>query len=127
MHWDRRFTAISLAGLLGLATLTQAQGEQACQPKLQVQNVQFSEMQPKTLRRTWSAVIAVDASGCGENASGSFDLGYTRLQEIGPDADFRERLTWRAPSVKVELEFASIEAVQRYWIENVSACECARN
>ncbi len=127
MHWDRGFSAILLAGLLGLATVTQAQGEQACRPKLQVQNVQFSEMQPKTLRRTWSAVIAVDASGCGPNASGSFDLGYTRLQEIGPDADFRERLTWRAPSVNVQLEFAGIEAVQRYWIENVSACECARN
>jgi len=29
--------------------------------------------------------------------------------------------------VKVELEFAGIEAVQRYWIENVSACECVGN
>ena len=127
MHWDRRFSAISLAALLGFASLSQAQGEQLCRPKLQVQNVQFSEMQPKTLRRTWSAVVAVDASGCGANASGSFDLGYTRLQEVGPDADFRERLTWRAPSVKVELEFAGIEAVQRYWIENVSACPCTGN
>jgi len=97
MHWDRYFAAISLAGLLGFASLSQAQGEQFCRPKLQVQNVQFSDMQPKTLRRTWSAVVAVDASGCGSNASGSFDLGYTRLQEVGPDADFRERLTWRAP------------------------------
>jgi len=127
MHWDRRFSAISLAALLGLASLTQAQGEQACRPKLEVQNVQFSDMQPKTLRRTWSAVVAVDAAGCSANASGSFDLGYTRLQEVGPDADFRERLTWRAPSVKVELEFAGIEAVQRYWIENVSACACVGN
>jgi hypothetical protein len=127
MHWDRRFSVMSLAGLLGIASLTQAQGEQLCRPKLQVQNVQFSDMQPKTLRRTWSAVIAVDASGCDPNASGYFDLGYTRLQEVGPDADFRERLTWRAPSVKVELDFAGIGAVQRYWIENVSACECAGN
>lgn len=127
MHWDRRFAAISLATLLGLASLTQAQGQQICRPKLQVQNVHFSDMQPKTLRRTWTAVVAVDASGCAAGASGSFDLGYTRLQEIGPDADFRERLTWRAPSVNVELDFAGIEAVQRYWIENVSACECARN
>jgi hypothetical protein len=127
MHWDRHFIVISLAGLLGLSTLTQAQGQQVCRPKLKVQNVQFSEMQPNTLRRTWSAVVAVDASGCGPNASGSFDLGYTRLQEIGPDADFRERLTWRAPSVKVELDFGGIEAVQRYWIENVSPCDCARN
>jgi hypothetical protein len=127
MHWDRRFSAISLAALLGFASLSQAQGEQLCRPKLQVQNVQFSEMQPKTLRRTWSAVVAVDASGCGPNASGSFDLGYTRLQEVGPDADFRERLSWRASSVKVELEFAGTEAVQRYWIENVSACPCTGN
>jgi len=127
MHRDRLFTAVSLAVLLGLATLTQAQGEQLCRPKLQIQNVQFSAMQPKTLRRTWSAVVTVDASACAANASGTFDLAYTRLQEIGPDHDFRERLTWRAPAVKVELEFASIEAMQRYWIENVSACACARN
>jgi hypothetical protein len=127
MHQGHRFSVFSLAVLLGLAALTQAHGEQICRPELQIQNVQFSEMQPKMLRRTWSAVVTVDASACAPNASGTFDLAYTRLQEIGPDHDFRERLTWRAPAVKVELEFASIEAMQRYWIENVSACACARN
>jgi len=125
MRWDRLFTAVSLAGLLGLATLAHAQGHQVCAPKLTLQNVQFSPMQPKTMRRTWTAVVAVDASGCAANASGSFDVGYTRLQEIGPDADFRERMTWRAPSVNVQFEFAGIEAVERAWIENVSPCACA--
>jgi len=124
MRWDRLFTAVSLAGLLGLATLAHAQGQQVCRPSLQLQNVQFSDMAQKTLRRTWSATVAVDASACAADASGSFDLGYTRLQEIGPDADFRERVTWRAPSVQVELEFANIEAVGRSWIENVSSCQC---
>jgi hypothetical protein len=127
MRWDRVFAAVSFASLLGLASLTHAEGQPICRPKLQIQNVHFSDMQPKTLQRRWTALIAVDASGCAAHASGSFDLGYTRLQEIGPDADFRERLTWRAPSVNLELDFAGVEAVQRYWIENVSACECARN
>jgi hypothetical protein len=127
MHWHRRLSVLSLVGLLGLATLTQAQGQQICRPKLQLQNVQFSEMRPKTLRRRWTAVVAVDASGCAANASGSFDLAYTRLQEIGPDADFRQRLEWRPPSVVVELEFGGTEAVQRSWIENVSPCDCPRN
>ena len=127
MRWDRFYTAIILASLLGIPSLTQAHGEQLCRPKLQLQNVQFSQMQPKTLRRKWTAVVAVDASGCAANASGSFELGYTRLQEIGPDADFRQRLTWRAPSVELGLEFASTEAVERSWIENVSPCECPQN
>src|SRR4051812_8466496 len=127
MRWDRFYAASSLAGVLGLASLTQAQGEQVCRPKLQLQNVQFSQMQPKTLRRKWTAVVAVDASGCAANASGSFDFGYTRLQEVGPDADFRQRFTWRVPSADVGLEFAGTEAVQRSWIENVSPCECAHN
>ncbi len=127
MRWDRLYTAISLAGLLGLASLTQALGEPVCRPKLQLQNAHLSEMQATTLRRKWTAVVAVDASACAANASGSFDLGYTRLQEIGPDADFRERHAWHAPAVNVELEFAGTEAIQRYWIENVSACACARN
>ena len=127
MRWDRFYSAIFLAGLFGIAGLAQAQGQQICRPMLQLKNVQFSPMQPKTLRRTWTAVVSVDTSRCAANASGSFDLGYTRLQEIGPDADLRERMTWRAPSVKVELEFAGTEAVGRSWIENVSACECARN
>ncbi len=82
-------------------------------------------MEPTTLRRKWTAIVAVDASGCAANASGSFDLGFTRLQEIGPDADFREHLAWRPPSITVELEFWANEAMQRSWIENVSPCECA--
>jgi hypothetical protein len=127
MRWDRRYSALALAGILALASLTQAQGQQICRPKLNLQNVHFSQMQPKTLRRKWSAVVAVDASGCAANATGSFELGYTRLQEVGPDADFRQRFTWRVPSVRVQLDFAGTEAVQRYWIENVSACECAQN
>ncbi len=124
MRWDRLYTAMSLASLLGLANLTQALGEPVCRPKLQLQDAHLSEMQPKTLRRKWTAVVAVDASACAANASGSFDLGFTRLQEIGPDADYREHLTWRPPSVKVELDFWANEAVQRSWIENVSACPC---
>ena len=94
---------------------------------LQLQNVQFSQMQPKTLRRKWTAVVAVDASGCAANASGSFELGYTRLQEIGPDADFRQQFTWHLPSVQVSMEFSGTEAVERSWIEKVSPCECAHN
>jgi hypothetical protein len=125
MQWDRLFSAVALAGVLGLASLTQGHGQQICRPKLQLQNVQFSEMNPTTLRRKWTAIVAVDASGCAANASGSFDIGFTRLQEIGFDADFRAHLAWRPPSIKVELEFWANEAVQRSWIENVSPCECA--
>lgn len=125
MRRDRLYTAICLAGLLGLASLTQALGEPVCRPKLDLQNAHLSKMQPTTLQRKWTAVVLVDASACAANASGSFDLGFRRLQEIGPDAVFRDRQTWHAPSVNVKLDFWANEAVARYWIENVSACECA--
>lgn len=126
MRWDRLTSAFCLASVLGLAGLTQAQGQPICRPKLELQNVKFSEMQPKTLQRKWTARVAVDASGCAANASGSFDLRFTRLLEVGLDADVHERLAWRPPSVDVELDFWADEAIERYAIANVSTCPCAK-
>ncbi|MFL6304171.1 MAG: hypothetical protein ACJ72H_11570 [Candidatus Sulfotelmatobacter sp.] len=114
-----------VAGALALGTAGQAASQAACRPKLSITGAQFSEMIPPTLERKWTAFVAVDASACSANASGSFELGLTRLKENGYDVDFRERFAWRAPSVGISVDFSADEAVERYWIESVTPCRCA--
>jgi hypothetical protein len=113
-----------LAGIVGLVGVTHAVGQQACRPALEVREVQFSEMQPPTLKRTWTAVVSVDASQCAANSTGHFEIVFTRLKETGPDLDFRERFAWQPPAVNVAVDFAADEAVQRYRIDNVTPCAC---
>src|ERR1700738_3460540 len=96
-----------LAAAIPLICVTQAAGQQACRPTLAFAEVQFSEMQPSTLERKWTAVVSVDASRCAANSAGSFQVVFSRLKEIGPDLEFREQFTWRPPSVTVAVDFAA--------------------
>jgi hypothetical protein len=61
---------------------------------------------------------------CGECLR-LFDLGLLRLKENGYEIDFRERFNWLSPSVKISVDFWADEAVEGYWIENVTPCICA--
>jgi hypothetical protein len=110
---------------LGLASVVPVPGHPLCGPKLTVTDVQFSEMIPPTLERKWTATVMVDASRCAPNASGYFDLGISRLKETAYELNFREQFIWLAPSVKIGVDFWADEAVERYWIENVTPCKCA--
>jgi hypothetical protein len=121
----RTLIAVLVASELAFASVAQAAADAVCRPKLTVTGVQFSEMIPPTLERKWTATVMVDASRCAANASGYFDLGITRQKETGYELDFRERFVWLAPSVKIGVDFAADEAVERYWIENVTPCKCA--
>jgi hypothetical protein len=121
---DRSSISGFLAGIIVLVGVTQAVGQQPCRPALEVKEVQFSQMQPPTRKRTWSAVVSVDASRCASNSSGSFEIVFTRLKENGPELDFRERFAWQSPAVNVAVDFAADEAVQRYRVDNVSPCVC---
>ena len=102
----------------------------ACAPTLSISDVHFSEMQPPTLARTWSAVVSVDASHCPALAAhtsdmtGTFDIVFLREKETAPDLEFRQRFMWRTPSVKVQIDFAADEAVGGYRIDNVMPCVC---
>jgi hypothetical protein len=109
---------------LALASVAQAAGHAVCRPKLAVTGIQFSQMTPPTMERKWSAIVTVDASRCAANASGYFDLGITRQKESGYELDFREQFVWLAPSVKIGVDFSADEAVERYWIENITPCTC---
>jgi hypothetical protein len=114
-----------LASCIGLIGLPQAVGQQTCKPTLAFNEVQFSEMQPPTLERRWTAIVSVDASRC-TTTSGYFEIGFSRLKENGVEVEFREQFIWSAPSVKVGVNFWADEAVESYWIDSVQACPCAR-
>jgi len=114
------------AGAVGLISVTQALGQQLCRPALAVKDVQFSQMQAPTWERKWTAVISVDASRCATNSTGSFEIVFSRTKENGVEIEFSEKFTWSPPTVTVAVDFWADEAVERYWISNVSACVCAR-
>ena len=111
-------------GLACLMSVTQTLGQQVCKPILAFKEVRFSQMQPPTLERTWTAVVSVDASGCAASSRGHFEIVFSRLKEIGPDIEFREQFKWLPPSVKVAVDFWADEAVESYRIDSVSPCSC---
>ena len=115
------------AGIIGLINVMQAVGQQVCRPILAFKEVQFSEMQPPTLERKWTAVVSVDASRCVANSTGNFEIIFSRLKETGPEIEFREQFIWLPPSVKVEVDFWADEAVERYWFHNISPCPCGES
>jgi hypothetical protein len=118
--------AASVVAVLTFVSATRAMGQDmsgSCRPTLAVSDVHFTEMQPPRLSRTWSAVVSVDASHCAVKATGTFEIVFVREKETGPDLQFHERFVWRAPSVKVQVDFAADEAVQSYRIDNVTACD----
>ena len=109
---------------MGQETMGQDMSGSTCRPALAISDVHFTEMRPPTWSRTWSAVVAVDAAHCAAKATGTFEIVFVREKETAPDLEFRERFVWRAPSVKVQVDFAADEAVQSYRIDNVTACDC---
>jgi hypothetical protein len=122
---DRSCVVGLLVGLISLVGVTEAVSEQTCRPALVFKDVQFSEMQPPTLARRWTAVVSVDASRCTTTA-GYFEVGFSRLKETAPELEFREQFVWSVPSVKLAVDFSADEAVEVYWIDKVYACPCAR-
>ena len=118
--------AVLLASMLGFAGMAHAAGPPVCRPALAFKDVQFSPMQPPTLERRWTAVVAVDASRCAIDSAGYFEIGFSRLKETGAELEFREQFIWLSPAVKVSVDFWADEAVKSYWIESVQACPCAR-
>ena len=114
-----------LAGAIALASLAHAFGQPPCRPMLAFKDVAFSQMQPPTMQRKWTAVVSVDASRCAANSSGAFEIVFTRLQEFGPDTEFSETFVWTGPEVFVSVTFAPTEAVQDYRIGRIAPCACA--
>ena len=112
-----------LACGIALAGTAHGAGQPVCRPALAVSEVKFSAMLAPTMERKWTAVVSADASQCA-TAAGTFEIGFSRLKENGPEVDFRESFTWHAPSVKVSVDFWADEAVESYWLNNVAPCPC---
>lgn len=112
-----------LAGGIGLVGVTQAAGQQTCRPALAFKEVRFSEMQPPTMERKWTAVLAVDASRCA-TTSGRFEIVFSRQKENGIEIDFQEQFMWKPVVVEVSVDFWADEAVEGYWLHNVAPCPC---
>jgi hypothetical protein len=119
------YRSLFLAIAIGLTGVHHAAGQQACTPRLVLKDVHFSEMQPPTLERKWTATVSVDASRCAADAEGSFDIAFTRLKEYGVDLELRERFQWRPPEVKIAIDFWADEAPAHTRMDNVAPCRCA--
>jgi hypothetical protein len=118
------FIAGLLVCMIGLAGMTQAFARPVCRPALTFKEVRFSPMQMPTFERRWTAVVSVDASRCAAKTAGYFEIGFLRLAEHAPDAEFQEQFIWLAPEVTVSVDFWADEAVERYWVHSVPACRC---
>jgi hypothetical protein len=116
------FSAFALLGSLGFLSAAQA-GERTCKPTLGFREVQFSQMQPPTLERTWTAALSVDASRCATK-SGRFGIIFSRMKENAPEADFVEHFVWKPGSMEVSVIFSPDEAVDGYWLNDIAACPC---
>lgn len=121
---NRLRISVLLASILALAGMAQAAGQPVCRPALAFKDVQFSPMQPPTLERRWTAIVAVDASRCATDSAGYFEIGFSRLKETGAELDFREQFIWLPPAVKVSVDFWADEAVEAYWFNTVTPCRC---
>jgi hypothetical protein len=119
MFQSRR--SILLAVSIALLGVTPSAGEQPCKPHLTLQDARLSDAQD--LRRTWIAVLDVDASRCTA-PSGQFDVRFVRLKENAPDLAFSERFTWTQGRTEISLEFWADESVLDYSIGPVVPCAC---
>ena len=115
---------VLLASIFGFVSVTQAAGQPVCRPALAFKDVQLSPMQPPTLERRWTAIVAVDASRCAIDSAGYFEIGFSRLKETGAEIEFREQFIWLPPTVKVSVDFWADEAVEAYWFDTVTPCRC---
>jgi hypothetical protein len=112
----------ALAATLVLHAPTQTTAQIACKPFLAFKEVRFSE--PQNYLRKWTGVLNVDATRCAAD-SGLFEIKFVRLSEMGPDLLFTKRFTWRPGRLEVALDVWWDEAIQDYWIGEISPCRCA--
>jgi hypothetical protein len=101
-----------LAAALVLSVPAQAMAGIVCKPVLSFGEVRFSEAQNKL--RKWTGTLSVDASRCVAT-SGTFEVKFVRIKEIGADLLFSERFKWSPGLTHVSLDFWWDEAVLDYW------------
>jgi hypothetical protein len=112
---------ILLAASIAAFSANSALGAPLCMPQLSFKEVRFSEI--RDMRRTWTAVLNVDAASCAAS-TGRFYLRFVRAKENAPDLEFAEQLSWQSGRTQVSIEFWQDEALQDYSIGHVAPCAC---
>jgi hypothetical protein len=110
-------------GGIALIVATHAVAAPICKPALAFKEVRFSEVQPETMERRWTALLSVDSSRCA-TASGRFEILFSRLKENGPEVEFVEPFAWKPDLVEVSVDFWADEAVEGFWLNKVAPCPC---
>ena len=118
---SRSRRSILLAVSVALLGVTPSFGQQPCKPHLSLGDARLSDAQD--LRRTWSAILGVDASPCAAS-SGQFHVRFIRLKENAPDLTFSEQFTWAHGQTGIALEFWADESVLDYSIGAIAPCAC---
>jgi hypothetical protein len=113
--------SILLAGSAVLLSAAPSTAQQLCKPGLTLTETRISEA--RDLQRTWSAVLAADASRCA-STSGQFEIEFTRLKESAPDLQFIERFKWASGKTKISLDIWWDEWVQNYRLGRIASCPC---
>lgn len=106
------------AAVILLFNLTQTNGQTLCKPDSTFKEVRLSEVRAQ--QRTWTAVIAVDASRCATTFD-RFSISFTPLKETAPDLLFTEQFVWGPGQVEVSVNFWADEAVADYSIAYVAS------
>jgi len=106
------------------ALISSAAAGPVCRPALSIVQTAFSEMQPPSRERRWTAAVAVVASKCATKA-GHFKIGFLREKENSYPLEFREQFTWMEPLSLVGIDVWADEAVDRVWIDSIEPCPCA--
>jgi uncharacterized protein YjiS (DUF1127 family) len=114
-------SALLLVSLLVASGATRAVSQEICKPRLSAKAAGHSDV--VNFQRKWTAGFAVDASRCS-TTTGSFDIEFVRLKEVGPDLAFTERFAWTADKVDVSLDLTWDEWVDAYRVRDVAPCPC---
>jgi hypothetical protein len=114
-------SVVLAAALMPMLGLMPASAEGACRPKIELRDVQFSQV--TNLKRYWTAIANVDASKCSVS-SGLYAIRFLRWSESGPDIEFTEPFLWQRGETTVRVEFWADEAVGGYRIADVATCAC---
>jgi len=117
------WASVLLAGSMVLLTATPNVAQQRCKPSLAITETRISE--PRNLQRTWTGVLAADASQCSAT-SGQFEIAFTRLKESAPDMQFIEHFNWAAGKSEISLDIWWDEWVQSYRIGHIAPCPCRK-
>lgn len=111
--------------VIGASSLAQARDASICRPSLTISNVRFSETNPETMTRMWTARVWADTSRCASSA-GRFEIMFTRQKENGPEIDFIVPFEWVPGAINVSVDFWADEAVEGYQATGIVECPCRR-